>query len=112
LEITDGLSLTTNWISRIHYLTLELMGHAGILHQLALFLSFTDLKIEEYSLRRTGNRQIESFHSILCGGAAHLPITSANLTFKDFLCQMNNLMTPIPQTHTESPVNIKILLLS
>jgi len=92
VEVTDGLSLTTNWISRIHYLTLELMEHAGILHQLALFLSFPDLTIQEYSLRRTGNRQIESFHSILRGGASHLPITSANLTFKDFLCQMNKAM--------------------
>ena len=92
VEITDSLSLTANWISRIHYLTLELMGHAGILHQLALFLSFPDLQAEDYSLRRTGNRQIEAFHSILRGGAAHLHITSANLTFRDFLCQMNKAM--------------------
>ena len=48
MEINDDLSLTTNWISRIHYLTLKLMEDAGILHQLALFLSFPDLKIEEY----------------------------------------------------------------
>ena len=84
VEITNDLILRENWISRIHYLTLELMGHAGILHQLALFLSFPDLNIEDYSLRRTGNRQIEGLHSILRGGAANLPITSANLTFKYF----------------------------
>ena len=40
LEITNGLTLIEHWISRIHNLTLELMGHAGILHQLSLFLSF------------------------------------------------------------------------
>ena len=92
VEITDSLSLTANWISRIHYLTLESMEHAGILHQLALFLSFPDLQAEDYSLRRTGNTQIEAFHSILHGRVAHLPITSANLTFRDFLCQMNKAM--------------------
>lgn len=87
-----GLTSTENWISRIHYLTLELMGHARISHQLALFLSFPDLKIEDYSLRKTGNRQIETFRSIFRGGAANLPIISANLTFKDSLCRINKAM--------------------
>lgn len=84
-RITDDVTLTANWISRIHYRRLELMGHAGILHQLALFLSFPNLQIEDCSLRRTGNRQIEAFHSVLHGGAAHLPFTFANLTFRDFV---------------------------
>ena len=45
VEITDSLSLTANWISRIHYLTLELMGHAGILHQLHCFCPFQIFKL-------------------------------------------------------------------
>ena len=43
IEITKGLSLTDNFISRSHYLMLELMCHAGILHQMALFLCFPEL---------------------------------------------------------------------
>ena len=49
VELTKGISLTNNWISRSHYLTLELMAHAGILHQLALFLSFPELDLDSYS---------------------------------------------------------------
>ena len=30
-------------------------------------------------------------HSILCGGAVNLPITSANLTFQDFLSRLNKV---------------------
>ena len=80
VEITDGITLTDYWISRIHYLTLELMGHAGILHQMALYLCFPDLSIED------------NLHSIFRGGASNLPITSANLTIQDFLCRMNKVM--------------------
>ena len=57
MEITDGFSLTTNWISRIHCLTLELIGHVGILHQLALFQSFPDLTIEEYKLEKNWQKK-------------------------------------------------------
>ena len=92
VELTKGISLTNNWISRSHYLTLELMAHAGILHQLALFLSFPELDLDSYSLRSTGNRSIEAVHSILRGGAANLPITSANLSFQEFLSRMNQVM--------------------
>ena len=38
VEITDGLTLANNFISP--YLTIEVMGHAGISHQLALYLAF------------------------------------------------------------------------
>jgi len=63
--VTEGLTLADNFISRIHYLTLELMAHAGILHhQLALFLSFPDLGVKDYNLCWTGNRNIEAIHSI------------------------------------------------
>ena len=65
IELTDGVSLSNNWISPSHYLTLELMAHTGILHQLALFLSFPEMDIDQYRLRNTGNRGIESVHSIL-----------------------------------------------
>ena len=51
IQLTDGLSLRDNFISRTHYITEELLVHAGINHQLALFLCFPDLSIEEYSLR-------------------------------------------------------------
>ena len=70
---------------------MELLGHAGILHQLVLFLSFPDLNINEYNLRDTGNRSIEAMHSVLCGGTANLPITPANLTYQDFLSRLNKV---------------------
>ena len=92
VELSEGLTLAQNFISRAHYLTLELMAHAGIIHQLALFLSFADLDVKDYNLRRTGNRNIEAIHSIFRGGASNLPITSANLTFQEFLCRMNKVM--------------------
>lgn len=68
------------------------MGHGGILHQLALYLAFPNLDTESYSLRNTGNRSIEAIHSIFRGGTADFPITSANLTFQEFLCRMNQVM--------------------
>lgn len=52
-------------------------------------LAFPDLDIKDYNLRNTGNRGIEAMHSILHGGAANVPITSANLTFQDFLSGLN-----------------------
>ena len=100
VELTKGITLTNNWISRSHYLTLEFMAHAGILYQLALFLSFPELDLDSYSLRSTGNRSIEAVHSILRGGAANLPITSANLSFQEFLSHMNQVMQIKQSEHT------------
>ena len=91
VELASGIGLQDNFISRSHYLTLELLGHAGILHQLVLYLSFPDLDIKEYSLRNTGNRSIEAMHSVLRGGTANLPITSANLTYLSRLNKVNQI---------------------
>ena len=100
VELSKGITLTNNWISRSHYLTLELMAHAGILHQLALFLSFPNLDLDSYSLRSTGNRSIDAVHSILRGGAANLSITSPNLSFQEFLSRMNQVMQIKQCEHT------------
>ena len=75
------LTLTYNFVSSAHYMTEELLVHAAINHLLTLHLLFPHLPIEDYSLRNTGNRGIEAFHSIFRGGTATLPITSANLSF-------------------------------
>jgi len=64
IVLTDGVTLKDNWVSRAHYMTLELMARAGIIHQLALYLSFPELNMENYFLRNTGNRGIEAIHSI------------------------------------------------
>ena len=72
IDVSDGLSLTTNFISRSHYITDELLVHAGILHQLSLYLSFPSFTWEEYSLRNTGNRGIEWIHRAFRGMVHHL----------------------------------------
>jgi len=93
IYITESLTLADNFISRIHFLTLELMAHTGIHHQLPLFiLSFPDLDIKDYNLHWTGHKNIEAIYSIFQEGASNLPITSANLTFQEFLCHMNMVM--------------------
>ena len=93
IVLTDDVTLRDNWISRGHYMTLELMAHAGIIHQLALYLSFPELNTEDYFLRNTGNRGIEALHSIFQGGTGiNLPITSANLSFREFLNKMNKIL--------------------
>ena len=89
IQITSSLKLTDNFISRSHYVTEELLAHAGILHQLALFFCFPDLDFNQYSLRNTGNRSIEAVHGIFRGGSHSLPITSPNLTYQEFLNRMN-----------------------
>ena len=73
-------------------MTEELLVHAGINHQLALFFAFHQLPITDYSLRHTGNRGIEAikFYGIFRGGAASLPITAPNLSFREFLSKMNS----------------------
>ena len=90
IVLSNDVTLKDNWISRGHYMTLELMAHAGILHQLALYLSFPEISMEDYFLRNTGNRGIEAIHSIFRGGTGvNLPITSANLSYQEFLSKMN-----------------------
>ena len=96
VQIVPELTLTNNFISRSHYMTEELLVHAGINHQLALFFAFHQLPITDYSLRHTGNRGIEAIHGIFRGGAASLPITAPNLSFREFLSKMNS----ISQIHT------------
>ena len=86
------LKLSLNFISSAHYMTEELLVHAGIDHLLTLYLLFPDLPIEDYSIRNTGNRGLEAFHSIFRGGTATLPITSANLSFQEFLSLMNKVV--------------------
>ena len=93
IQLTDNLTLTDNFISSGHYQTLELLAHAGIL---SIFLAFPNLCASEYSLRNTGNRGIEAIHGMYRGGTTSLPITSANLSFKEFLSRMNQTM----QIHT------------
>jgi len=100
IKLVDGVTLTNNWISRSHYLTLELMAHAGILHQLALFLSFPELNLDGYSLRNTGNRTIEAVHSILRGGAANLPNNFSQLVISRILSRMNQVKQIKESEHT------------
>ena len=40
------------------------------------------------SMRNTGNRGVEAIHGMFRGGTTSLPITSANLTFAEFLTRM------------------------
>ena len=89
VQLHNDLTLTKNFISPSHYITLELLAHAGILHQLALFLCFPGLPLEEYSLRHTGNRGIEAVHGIFRGGTTSLPMTSPNLSYQEMLTRMN-----------------------
>ena len=39
-------------------------------------------------MRNTGNRGLEAIHGMFRGGTTSLPITSANLTFAEFLARM------------------------
>ena len=73
IQLSETLTLTNHFISRAHYMTLELMVHAGILHQLAMFLCFPNLDSTAYSLRNTGNRSIEAVHGIFRGGSHTCP---------------------------------------
>jgi len=88
--ITPGLSLSENFISRPHYLTEELLVHAGINHLLCLHLCFPSCDLSEYNLRHTGNRGIEAIHGMFRGGTSSLPMTSPNLSFREFLTRMNS----------------------
>ena len=85
IQLTSGLTLADHFISRSHYMTEELLVHAGINHNLALFYAFPHLPLSEYSLRNTGNRGLEAIHGIFRGGSSCLPITCPNLSFREFL---------------------------
>ena len=87
--VTPTLSLTTNFVSRAHYLTEEVLVHAGINHLLCMYICFPSCNLSEYSLRHTGNRGIEAIHGMFRGGTNSLPITSPNLSFREFLAKMN-----------------------
>ena len=50
------------------------------------------LPVSDYSLRNTGNRGLEEIHGIFRGGSASLPITSQNLSFREFLSKMNQTL--------------------
>lgn len=76
-------------MSRQHYLTEEVLVHAGINHLLCLFLCFHDIGLSDYNLRHTGNRGIEAIHGMFRGGTCSLPTTSPNLSFREFLSKMN-----------------------
>ena len=42
-------------------------------------------------MRHTGNRGLEAVHGIFRGGAASLPITAPNLSFREFLSKINQI---------------------
>ena len=58
IQSTPGLTLTNNFISRSHYMTEELLVHAGINHLLALFYAFPHLPVSEYNLRKNWKLRI------------------------------------------------------
>ena len=89
--LSPNLKLQEHFISRAHYVTIELRVHAAILHFLALFLCFPEKSFQEYSLRNTGNRNIEALHGTFRGGTCSLPITTPNLSFREFLDRMNQM---------------------
>lgn len=67
INISPTLSLEINFLSRQHYLTEEVLVHAGINHLLCLYLCFPDINLSNYNLRHTGNRGIEAIHVlVLC----------------------------------------------
>ena len=66
-----------------------MLVHAGINHLLCLCLCFPGLSLSDYNLRHTGNRSIEAIHGMFRGGTCSLPITSPNLSFREFLSKMN-----------------------
>ena len=66
--------------------------HTGINHLLCLFLCFPNCNLSDYTLRHTGNRGIEAIHGMFRGGPSSLPITSPNLSFREFLSRMNTAL--------------------
>ena len=88
--LSPSLSLSNDFISRPHYLTEELLVHSGINHLLCMYLCFPESDLTQYSLRHTGNRGLEAIHGMFRGGTTSLPITSPNLSFREFLEKMNS----------------------
>ena len=99
IQLTSGLTLADHFISRSHYMTEELLVHAGINHNLTLFHAFPHLPLSEYSLRNTGNRGLEAIHGIFRGGSSCLPITCPNLSFREFLSKMNQTLQVYQAEH-------------
>ena len=83
--LVPSLSLSKHFISRPHYLTEKLLVHAGINHLLCMYLCFPGSSLAAYSLRHTGNHGIEAIHGTFRGGTSSLPITSPNLSYREFL---------------------------
>ena len=83
--LVPSLSLSKHFISRPHYLTEKLLVHAGINHLLCIYLCFPGSSLAAYSLRHTGNHGIEAIHGTFRGGTSSLPITSPNLSYREFL---------------------------
>ena len=81
VDISPSLSLEIHCISRQHYLTEEILVHAGINHFLCLYLCFPGTNLSDYNLRHTGNWSIEAIHGMFHGETCSLPITSPNLSF-------------------------------
>ena len=86
--VTPHLSLSNNFISQAHYLTEEVLVHAGINHLLCIYICFIN-HLSQFSLHHTGNRGLEAIHGMFRGGTSSLPITSPNLSFRQFLDKMN-----------------------
>ena len=90
--LSGNLKLSCHFISRLHYVTIELIVHAAINHFLCLFLCFPSIPFTQYSLRNTGNRSLEALHGTFRGGTCSLPITSCNLSFRECLEKMNPII--------------------
>lgn len=56
-----------------------------------MYMCFPDSSLRDYFLRHTGNRDIKSIHGMFRGGITSLPITSPNLSFREFLEKMNKV---------------------
>ena len=76
--VTPHLSLSNNLISWAHYLTEEVLVHAGINHLLCIYLCFTNNDLSQFSLRHTGKTGLEAIHCMFRGGTSSLPIMSPN----------------------------------
>lgn len=66
--------------------------HAAILHFLGLFLCFPEMDFDKYALRNIGNRSLEALHGTFRGSTCSLPINTPNLSFREFLDKMNQMV--------------------
>ena len=67
--LDPSLSLNKHFICGPHYLTEELLVHAGINHLLCMYKCFPGSSLAAYSLRHTGNRGIEAMACSVMGQA-------------------------------------------